>query len=27
MFDDYLKDDSVKQMRSAAYHHAERLRI
>jgi ATPase subunit of ABC transporter with duplicated ATPase domains len=27
MFDDYLKDDSVKQTRSAAYHHLERLRI
>jgi len=27
MFDDYLKDDSVKEMRSAAYHHVERLRI
>jgi ATPase subunit of ABC transporter with duplicated ATPase domains len=27
MFDDYLKDDSVKQTRSAAYHHVERLRI
>ena len=26
-FDDYLKDDSVKQLRAAAYHHAERLRI
>jgi ATPase subunit of ABC transporter with duplicated ATPase domains len=26
-FDDYLKDDSVKQLRSAAYHHTERLRI
>jgi ATPase subunit of ABC transporter with duplicated ATPase domains len=26
-FDDYLKDDSVKQLRSAAYHHVERLRI
>ncbi|MDR0583947.1 MAG: ATP-binding cassette domain-containing protein [Treponema sp.] len=26
-FDDYLKDDSVKQARSAAYHHVERLRI
>jgi len=27
MFDDYLKDDSVKETRSAAYHHLERLRI
>jgi len=27
MFDDYLKDDSVKQTRSAAYHHVERLMI
>jgi len=27
MFDDYLKDDSVKEMRSAAYHHVERLMI
>jgi len=27
LFDDYLKDDSVKQMRAAAYHHVERLRI
>ena len=26
-FDDYLRDDSVKQIRSAAYHHIERLRI
>ena len=26
-FDDYLKDDSVKTMRAAAYHHTERLRI
>jgi ATPase subunit of ABC transporter with duplicated ATPase domains len=26
-FDDYLRDDSVKQTRSAAYHHVERLRI
>ena len=26
-FDDYLKDDSVKQLRSQAYHHTERLRI
>ena len=26
-FDDYLKDDSVKQLRAAAYHHTERLRI
>jgi ATPase subunit of ABC transporter with duplicated ATPase domains len=26
-FDDYLADESVKQIRSAAYHHAERLRI
>ena len=26
-FDDYLRDDSVKQIRSAAYHHVERLRI
>jgi ATPase subunit of ABC transporter with duplicated ATPase domains len=26
-FDDYLKDSSVKQIRSAAYHHAERLKI
>ena len=26
-FDDYLTDDSVKQLRSAAYHHMERLRI
>ena len=26
-FDDYLKDDSVKELRSQAYHHAERLRI
>jgi ATPase subunit of ABC transporter with duplicated ATPase domains len=27
MFDDYLKDDLVKEMRSAAYHHVERLMI
>jgi ATPase subunit of ABC transporter with duplicated ATPase domains len=26
-FDDYLRDDSVKQARAAAYHHVERLRI
>ena len=26
-FDDYLKDDSVKALRAAAYHHSERLRI
>ena len=26
-FDDYLKDDSVKALRAAAYHHVERLRI
>jgi ATPase subunit of ABC transporter with duplicated ATPase domains len=26
-FDDYLRDESVKQARAAAYHHAERLRI
>ena len=26
-FDDYLRDESVKAMRAAAYHHAERLRI
>jgi ATPase subunit of ABC transporter with duplicated ATPase domains len=26
-FDDYLRDDSVKQLRAAAYHHVERLRI
>ena len=26
-FDEYLKDDSVKALRAAAYHHAERLRI
>jgi ATPase subunit of ABC transporter with duplicated ATPase domains len=26
-FDDYLKDDSVKELRSAAYHHVERLMI
>jgi len=26
-FDDYLKDQGVKQLRSAAYHHLERLRI
>jgi ATPase subunit of ABC transporter with duplicated ATPase domains len=26
-FDDYLKDESVKQLRSGAYHHTERLRI
>jgi ATPase subunit of ABC transporter with duplicated ATPase domains len=26
-FDDYLKDDSVKALRAAAYHHTERLRI
>jgi ATPase subunit of ABC transporter with duplicated ATPase domains len=26
-FDDYLRDDSVKQLRAAAYHHMERLRI
>jgi ATPase subunit of ABC transporter with duplicated ATPase domains len=26
-FDDYLKDDSVKQIRTEAYHHAERLSI
>ncbi|MDR0455248.1 MAG: ABC transporter ATP-binding protein, partial [Treponema sp.] len=26
-FDDYLKDNSVKQLRSAAYHHVQRLRI
>jgi len=27
MFDDYLKANSVKETRSAAYHHAERLNI
>jgi ATPase subunit of ABC transporter with duplicated ATPase domains len=26
-FDDYLRDESVKQTRAAAYHHVERLRI
>jgi ATPase subunit of ABC transporter with duplicated ATPase domains len=26
-FDDYLKDESVKELRAQAYHHAERLRI
>jgi len=26
-FDDYLKDESVKELRAAAYHHAERLTI
>jgi ATPase subunit of ABC transporter with duplicated ATPase domains len=26
-FDDYLADDSVKELRAQAYHHAERLRI
>jgi ATPase subunit of ABC transporter with duplicated ATPase domains len=26
-FDDYLRDDSVKALRAAAYHHVERLRI
>jgi len=26
-FDDYLRDDSVKQLRALAYHHVERLRI
>jgi ATPase subunit of ABC transporter with duplicated ATPase domains len=26
-FDDYLVDNSVKQLRAAAYHHAQRLRI
>jgi hypothetical protein len=26
-FDDYLADSSVKQLRSGAYHHAQRLRI
>jgi ATPase subunit of ABC transporter with duplicated ATPase domains len=26
-FDEYLKDESVKALRSEAYHHAERLRI
>jgi ATPase subunit of ABC transporter with duplicated ATPase domains len=26
-FDDYLADESVKMLRSEAYHHAERLRI
>ncbi|MDR1566089.1 MAG: ATP-binding cassette domain-containing protein [Treponema sp.] len=26
-FDDYLKDDSVKELRAKAYHHAERLMI
>jgi ATPase subunit of ABC transporter with duplicated ATPase domains len=26
-FDDYLKDEQVKALRAAAYHHAERLRI
>ena len=26
-FDDYLRDDSVKEARQAAYHHVERLRI
>jgi ATPase subunit of ABC transporter with duplicated ATPase domains len=26
-FDDYLRDDSVKALRAAAYHHTERLRI
>jgi ATPase subunit of ABC transporter with duplicated ATPase domains len=27
LFDDYLKDASVKQLRGAAYHHAQRLGI
>lgn len=27
LFDDYLKDDSVKALRAEAYHHAERLQI
>ncbi|WP_304240747.1 ABC-F family ATP-binding cassette domain-containing protein [Gracilinema caldarium] len=27
LFDDYLKDDSVKALRTEAYHHAERLQI
>jgi ATPase subunit of ABC transporter with duplicated ATPase domains len=26
-FDDYLADDSVKELRTQAYHHTERLRI
>jgi hypothetical protein len=26
-FDDYLVDQSVKQLRSEAYHHVQRLRI
>jgi hypothetical protein len=26
-FDDYLKDESVKQIRTEAYRHTERLRI
>jgi ATPase subunit of ABC transporter with duplicated ATPase domains len=26
-FDDYLVDDSIKELRTQAYHHAERLRI
>jgi hypothetical protein len=26
-FDDYLQDESVKQMRAQFYHHAERLTI
>jgi ATPase subunit of ABC transporter with duplicated ATPase domains len=26
-FDDYLRDESVKELRVAAYHHAERLEI
>jgi hypothetical protein len=26
-FDDYLADDSVKELRSQAYHHVERLMI
>jgi ATPase subunit of ABC transporter with duplicated ATPase domains len=26
-FDEYLMDEAVKQLRAAAYHHAERLRI
>jgi hypothetical protein len=26
-FDDYIQDESVKTLRSEAYHHAERLQI
>jgi hypothetical protein len=26
-FDDYLADESVKALRTQAYHHAERLRL